>query len=690
MPHPTIPRWLADLAQKPALRRLAGVLTHPAAYLFYIALLAYGLLLPAMGLYGDDWEFLYGYYRSGLAGFDQVVGWMRPYSVLVYRALAPLLGMNILAYHIYTLLARWFTGVLVWKLLRLLFPAQPQPALWAAGLFLIYPAFYQQELPLSFSLHFTVQVMFLGSLLLMLHSLEAAGRRRILLTAGGVLLAFSVFIIEYFAGLELIRPALLWLALREAAPKIRLRRTFTAWLPYLGVLAVYLAWRIFFFQSGYQDPILLNELQANPTLTFSQLAVRMANTLVGVIFKAWGSVFQLTQGKSGWLHLALVGLSLLLALLYFRYASRPKDSAQPPESGAPFLWLGLWAALVSGLPLWSSALEYSPGFPGDRLSLPFLLGCSLLWVGLIFIIVRRRYQAPAAALMIALSIGAQFLNANTFRRKAEELRQYFWQLTWRMPGLQPGTFLLSQDMPLGFYSDNNLTPLLLWTYAPDDHSASDAYQYLDVEIREGNVLPYLAQVDLGADTAVDHLAFHSTLGQAVVVFSTPSSCVRVLTVNDPLANVPRELARAAVWSNLGQIIPNPASPAAPPALLGAEPAHGWCYYYAKAELNRQQQDWQAIAALGDQAFGQGMQASSPAELFPFIYGYALSHRLERAWELSQRPSADEKYLPSLCRAWAAIEQELTEPGEEATAGGYSDRLNCPAILNNPCTVCPLP
>jgi hypothetical protein len=680
MLHPplTLSGWLNNQVQKDSFRQLATIVTHPAAYLFYISLLAYGLLLPFLGLYGDDWEFLYAYYRHGSAGFDEVVGWMRPYSVLVYSMIAPVLGLNILAYHIYVFILRWLTAVLVWKMIKLLHPDQDQSALWVAGLFLIYPAFYQQTLPLSFSLHFSVQVMFLTSIVAMLYSLNASGLRSIILTIIGVGLTFSVFIIEYFAGLEFIRPVLLWWALRGEALGTRLRRSVITWMPYLGVQGLYLAWRIFFFESGYQDPIIVETLQTDPSGTFSNLFVKVFDTLNGVIFTAWGSVFRVTQGKSGWFHLGLVGLTALGSLIYFRRMSWGKAYVDSPKQTFPFLWIGCLALLVSGLPLWSSALRYEQGFPADRLSLPFVLGCSLFWVGLVTFLLRRRYHVIAIVIMISLSIGAQFLNANSFRRKADELRQYFWQLTWRMPGLEPGTFLLTQKIPLGYYSDNNLTPLLLWTYSPQDRTDTDMYRFFDFEVREGNVIPALQ-----SDSPVDHYTFQSNAGRAVVIFSTSNDCVRILTAQDPLVNIPEALSRAVSLSNLGQIITQPADPATPPDLLGPEPAHGWCYYFSKADLSRQQQDWEAVSALGDEAFGQGLDAATPAELYPFIYGYAYSNQIERAIQLSERPRAEVNYLPSLCRAWETIDQNLTDKGQKVVIQDYLDSLNCTAILSNP-------
>lgn len=655
--------------------KLVRTITHPVVYLFSLAFIAYGVLLPALGLYGDDWEFLYGFYRYGSSGFEGVVGWMRPYSVFIYNILTSLFGGNVLAYHIYVLVTRWVTAVLVWQILALLFPQHPRPVLWTASLFLIYPAFYQQTLPLSFSLHFTVQVCFLLSILLMLLSTQAKTGMKILLNILGACLALSIFVIEYFAGLEFFRPVLLWMKFGQDGLSgwKRIQRVLLFWIPYLLIQGSYYAWRIFFFKSGYQDPVLFDLFKVDPAKAFQELTATAREYLLRITFTAWGSVFDLTGGFSGIIQAAIILLAAVGIYAYFRYTFRYPEDQDAPR-GLLFMGLGLFAMLVSGIPVWSTLLEYRLDFPFNRLSLPFLLGSSLFWVGLILVLVKERHQLVIFTLMISLSAGAHFLNANAFRRKAVELNKYFWQLTWRMPGLKPGTFLLSQKLPLGYYSDNNLTPLLLWTYAPEDRAGTDPYRFLDIEIREGTVIPELS---LGAK--VEHADFKSTAGNAIVIFSTPTSCIHVLTERDPLDGVPDQLARAAVLTNLDQIITQPAQTARPPDQLGPEPAHDWCYYYSKADLARQEQNWQRIADLGDEAFRKGFGPTTPVELIPFIDGYAHNHQLERALQISELASETNWMIPPLCRTWAEIKVRMDDQPTRQRIEEFTTRLNCVVI-----------
>jgi hypothetical protein len=49
--------------------------------------------------------------------------------------------------------------------------------------------------------------------------------------------------LEYFFGIELLRPVLLWIANRARPRSARLRQMLLAWLPYLVIDLAYVAYR---------------------------------------------------------------------------------------------------------------------------------------------------------------------------------------------------------------------------------------------------------------------------------------------------------------------------------------------------------------------------------------------------------------------------------------------------------------
>ena len=55
-----------------------------------------------------------------------------------------------------------------------------------------------------------------------------------------------------------------------------------------------------------------------------------------------------------------------------------------------------------------------------------------------------------------------------------------------------------------------------------------------------------------------------------------------------------------------------------PEIFGAEPPHTWCYYFEKADLARQLQDWQSVLQLEKQAREHGFTPKFGPEYVPFI------------------------------------------------------------------------
>jgi hypothetical protein len=169
----------------------------------------------------------------------------------------------------------------------------------------------------------------------------------------------------------------------------------------------------------------------------------------------------------------------------------------------------------------------------------------------------------------------------------------------------------------------------------------------------------------------------STSSTLALVFDPPA-CLRILRPEDALLpGLPERLARVLPITRLEQIQVE-ADGAHPPAQLGQEPRHDWCYYFERADLARQQEDWTGITALGEEAFSAGLHWEAPVELLPFIEGYARVGMWEKARELAWEVGERSGLQPSLCALWDRVEDGLdgeVEAGIELN--NLRSEFNCP-------------
>jgi hypothetical protein len=115
------------------------------------------------------------------------------------------------------------------------------------------------------------------------------------------------------------------------------------------------------------------------------------------------------------------------------------------------------------------------------------------------------------------------------------------------------------------------------------------------------------------------------------------------------------------------------APAAPLPLgfaFGAEPAHDWCYFYQKAELARQQGDWETVAALETEAASLELAPSDPIEWMPFIQAYAYLGQIEKVETLAAQFKDDSFHNLQFC-------ENLTRMDEN----GYPLRPDMQTVVN---------
>jgi hypothetical protein len=664
----------------------------PAALLIY-CILSFGLLIPWLGFYWDDWPSIYYLHVLGPRGFIDAFASDRPSLGWLFMTTSAVIGQSTLGWQLFGLLTRWLCSLSLWGLLRFLWPDHSRQVTWVALLFAAYPGFLQQYIAVTYSHTWLVLCLFFVSLTLMIAALRTRKWFWPWMTLSGLLAAFCMFTDEYYFGLELLRPLILFMAGGWESKGLlrRMGKTALHWLPYLLLMVVFLFWRLVLHQSPRGQVQVFDKVAVSPVDAVLDLGEEVLQDSYEASLLAWGQVLNIPrylQGGSGaaLLYGAAVLVGTLLAFLYLKSFTA---NGLPPTAQPAWRWpvqaigIGIFALLVGGIPFWVTNLPIDLRFPWDRFTLALNLGASLLLLGLLELLVRPRLaNVIVLSCLLGLAAGFHVQLANVYRREWNAQQAFFWQLVWRAPAIQPGSLILTAELPFTYYSDNSLTAPLNWTYAPQSTSRQMPYLLFNIESRLGGSL---SGFDTGQIIEEDYraLSFSGSTSQSLAIYSSPPGCVKVV---DPITDArtpqkPLYFSKVLPLSNPGLIQPHPAQEARPPAAyFGSEPEHGWCYFFEKADLARQLGEWEQVVRLAEQAFAQNprlYEVNAP-ELIPYIEGFAYTGKWERARELTREAyKLTFRMNRILCDTWGRIGQATgIDPDGQATIEAMQAELKC--------------
>src|SRR5919198_974201 len=324
----------------PTSDRLPRVWAVPLVLLF-LSFLSYGLLIPRLGFYWDDWPGVLVSHSLGARGLIGYTAASRPSEGWLFAVTTALLGEAPLRWHVLALLTRWLSAVAVWWCLRGLWPERTREVAGVAILFAVYPGFTVQPMAWIHSQgYFVPLVLFFLSLGSMVWA-QRAPRLFWPLTALALLSsALSMMLVEHFVGLELLRPALIWLVLSEqmAGARGRLRRALRNWAPYLAVVGAFSFWRLFLFKTSVaflDQSSYFKSIAAHPLFALQSRARKALLDVIESSLMAWGQTFRpeifnfdSPDSRSLWAAAALVLVSAAAVIVYLTRLE-PRAGAGP-------------------------------------------------------------------------------------------------------------------------------------------------------------------------------------------------------------------------------------------------------------------------------------------------------------------------------------------------------------------------
>ncbi len=645
-----------------------------------LSILAYVPLISKLGFYWDDWPMDWFKVTQGASGFAATFASDRPFLAHLYELTARLLNNNPLEWQIVCVIMRYGVTLAFWWMLKQLWPDHAESVFWMAALLAVYPGYKQMPIAYLWANAFIMLLAYVLSYGMMLKAMRSSSAMNYLLwtVPSALLYTFCTISTEYYTGLDMVRPIIIWIFLafqtdgfNQLPLMKRIGKTLLHWLPYLAILAAFLFWRVFIFKFPSYQPTLVSELSSQPLKTIGKLIQRIIEDAYTASWGAWTqffkfphqSEFSTASGKLFWAFTAAGFVLALLLIRHFHSGHTENAAGEPAEPTKDKGWyvsalvLGLTAVIFPGFPYWVTELKITLTYPTDRFLVAFMFGsCILMTVLIRFFIRSRASQRIIISLFIAMAIGGHILNANSYRRDWNNQREFVNQLQTRMPNVKKGTLFLTDSNALEYETDNSLTGLVNLTLAPKETTLNLPYS-----VAFYNVRFHSSKAEIESEDNI-YQGFRSAMfagnkNSILVYFYAPPGCLRVLDTKQhaSLPIFPTSFYQFMNYSNLSLIQREGEPDTFIQDEIFRQPVQkNWCYYFEKADLARQYEDWNTIAEIGDQVLPT-MKAGEASEYIPYIEAYAKLDRWKNVFPLLQKMHQEE---PSLDKSLCAIVQNL--------------------------------
>lgn len=663
----------------------------PLAFLV-IAVAGFGLLANRLGYYQDDWPYIFYAFNKGIPSLTEELYYdSRPNAAWMYIGLFNVLGFTPLVWHITALVTRWLTATMLWYFLKRIFPEHKREATFAIFLFLIHPFFLIQPYAVNSMLYWGGFFFFATSLYLMARTATETTHRIPFIALAVFLEGLHLFTSEYYVGMVLVRPLLLfWLFGAQVTDfRKRVSKAILYWLPYLGALAAYLIWRMFLYIpppiGDRNAPKLLYALLETPVETIGYLIRIALQDSIIVTFTSWYRTFvpELLSFASifNWFVL-LVTAATFLTVFFFLSKAYPPSAHNSRRWLASPLTLGFLLVLLGMAPLWmigQDIVTHKNQFAGSRFGIGSTLGAALILAVLIENLLDDiKKKVVLVSVCVALAVSMHLTNAKDFSYSWEKQERLARELLWRAPHIESGTAIVTDEEILGYMGSYSVSFSLITTYQPGNIN-TPPYWYFPFYYTNPNVNDFLTGIPLdGSKLTMD---FKGTSQEMILLSFNPEMqrCLWVLQPQDTnLRLINDDMRQLAAGSDIHRIQQTETEPAPPEALYGETDTQTWCYYFEKADLARQYGQWDEIVRLWAEAQTIGERPDNGFEYIPFIEGFGHTGDWKQVKEMTKFAKRITAGLePSLCSALDRLADNASASTQkDETISNLRDDLDC--------------
>ncbi len=660
-----------------------------------VMVVTFALLIPDLGYYLDDWPNVYFDKIGGneatllfhASDGRPIKGW---YPILLFD----LFGYSPLPWQIFNLGLRYLTVLFSWLIFRALWPKSEKPVAAAALLFAVYPVFAQQPIAITFIPQWTSFLCVFVSTYLMILGIQKPRWALAFTLPALIISAVGLVISDYFIALEFIRPFIIWMLIWNQKNTLRDRAIATGlrFLPYLAVVASYVVWRWFFAVLPVADRLevsLLTKIAASPIRETIHLGLVVLQDLIAIVVSAWYKTFE-----PGILRLdspiEMAALALTAFVSVFTYFAVWKLTNGVEESGSQTnkevrqrLFIGILMVVLGAAPGWLIGRQVSDtsGIWNDRFGMASMAGAGLVVVSIAeLMFTTPKWRQVFLAILVGLAAGWQVRNLNDYRWSWTYQQRFYNQLLWRIPALKPDTLFLAERE---FFPKVGVYPTAFTIntlYPPSRDTGQVDYWFLTIPKYFGNDMESFLE---GAPVNAGHwLAWFSGFTHDAIVVDyryDESQCLWVLGPEDELNPMITDTTRnSLIISDLTRITKEPAIGYPQWDVIGPELPKSWCYYYQKADLAQQFEDWPAIQQLWEESTPYQDSLNTGVELEPFIDGFIHLGDIQLATELTQRAKVYMYSMrPYLCSVWEnGLSGQELDNSQKALANSVSADLGC--------------
>ncbi len=650
--------------------------------------LASGLVyLPRLGEFTfvkDDWYFIYDGFMVGPQVFLDITRHTRPLRGPLYQLLFSLFGIHPFPYHFLLYIWRLLGGLGAFWLFNLLWPKQRQANLFLALLVIIYPGFLWWTGGFEFQPYVLSFGLAIFSIAFTLQTIKAHTQGKKILWAALAFLTGWLYLalVEFAIGMEVFRLLAVYLLVNHTTSYQELRAklvaTARAYAPFLLIPLGFVIWYQFFFEnwrSAQNAGAQLSQLFASP-LAGLWAGVRLLQSSLNVLIMAWAIPFQQnffnTRLRDVFLGLFFAALVILIALLFNRSLLRRNlsddRSETDTESGtwqAEALWVGLLGTFGALLPI----VMANRSVTFDRLS-HYALPASLpgvIFVGaILFSLSSQRMRWLALSFLLGIAALTHQGAAAHAISDAQAVSEFWWQVTWRAPSIRAenNTTLVVLYPEVNYMDGEEVA----WApaniiYYPQKQAAAPVHVPLAATRLEPSALTniYMGSRDYEKEDLIIKYTALTQNYKNLLLLTQPGdgACVRAIDSRWPDVSS-ADGAYVMVGgskSNIENIAPQGAAPVPPGVLFGPEPPHGWCYFYQKADLARQQGDWERIVEIEKTVEKEGLHPNDQIEWMPFLQANAYLGDTKQVRQIATRINTEPFYKQQACQILSGMGEQ---------------------------------